>query len=53
MLGLACLSLGLAGTVTYQATTNTIQANTVSTKNFKQVKLGMNKRLFDFWFCLF
>lgn len=44
MLGLACLSLGLAGTVTYQATTNTIQANTVSTKNFKQVKLGMNKR---------
>lgn len=44
MLGLACLSLGLAGTVIYQATTDTIQANTVSTKNFKQVKLGMNKR---------
>lgn len=44
VLGLACLSLGLAGTFTYQATTQNIQANTVSTKNFKEIKLGMNKR---------
>lgn len=44
MLVSACLSLGLVETVNYQTTTQTIQADSTANKNFKQIKLGMNKR---------
>lgn len=43
MLGIACLSLG-TGVITYQTSSPKLQADSVTTKNFKQVKLGMNKR---------
>lgn len=45
VLSLTCLSIGLVGSFTSQPKLQTIQAATTNnTKNFKQIKLGMNKR---------
>lgn len=45
VLSLTCLSVGLVGSFTSQPKLQTIQAATTNnTKNFKQIKLGMNKR---------